>query len=93
MVGKTTKKLAAKKGSSKEPERKDVSKKGSIMKMDQIRDKARELGLTVPVGISKTDLIRSIQRREGYFDCFGTAYDYCDQFACCWRSLCLVKQS
>lgn len=92
MAEKSTKKPAAKKRSSKEPERKGTSKKASNIKMTQIREKARELGLTVPVGTSRTALIRSIQRAEGYFDCFGTAYEYCDQSQCCWRSLCLVKQ-
>jgi hypothetical protein len=92
MAEKSTKKPAAKNRSSKEPERKGTSKKAPNIKITQIREKARELGLTVPVGTSRTDLIRSIQRAEGYFDCFGTAYQYCDQFQCCWRSLCLVEQ-
>jgi hypothetical protein len=36
-----------------------------------------------------TGMIRSIQRLEGNFDCFGRACGYCDQLDCCWRPYCL----
>jgi hypothetical protein len=58
------------------------------MNMNEIRVKAESLGLKT-VGIKKPELIKSIQRAEGNFDCFGTAVDYCDQWECCFRSLCL----
>jgi hypothetical protein len=58
------------------------------MKMQEIQAKAKQLGIK-SVGKTKANLIREIQRAEGNFDCFGTATDYCDQFACCFRSLCL----
>jgi len=93
MSAKTVKKSTAKRPSPKTPRKRTPSKKGSTIKMSHIRGKALELELKVPVGISKTELIRSIQRAEGSFDCFGTAYEYCDQFGCYWRSLCIVKQS
>ncbi len=39
--------------------------------------------------LSKADLIRTIQREEGNFACFGTAVDgFCDQPACAWRGDC-----
>lgn len=82
---------AVKKPSPQTSRKRNISKKNTI-KMSQLREKARELGLRAPVGISKKELIRNIQRVEGNFDCFGTAYDYCDQFGCCWRSLCLVME-
>ena len=40
-------------------------------------------------GKSKKNLILEIQRAENNFDCFGTANTFCDQYKCCFRSLCL----
>ena len=59
------------------------------MKMKEVQAKAKGLGIKNTVGVSKTDLIRRIQRAEGNFDCFGTAKEYCDQFDCCFRKDCL----
>ena len=59
------------------------------MKMQQVKEKAKALGLKNTFGLSKTELIRRIQRAEGNFDCFGTAGDYCDQRFCCFRGDCL----
>jgi hypothetical protein len=39
--------------------------------------------------LRKSELIRSIQRAEGNFDCFGTAEDYCDQINCLFLQDCL----
>ncbi len=58
------------------------------MKMQEIRKKAKALGIN-SFGKTKVQLIKEIQRAEGNFDCFGTAKDYCDQFECCFRELCL----
>ena len=42
-------------------------------------------------GHTKQELIRSIQRREGNFDCFASATaGECDQTTCLWRKDCLV---
>jgi hypothetical protein len=60
------------------------------MKMQEIRNKAKTLGIKAK-NVSKTDLIRMIQRAEGNFDCFGKAVDYCDQVDCCFYRLCLEK--
>ena len=59
------------------------------MKMREIRQKAKDLGLKNTFGLSKAELIRRIQRAEGNFDCFGTTADYCDQSQCCIREDCL----
>jgi len=59
------------------------------MKMNEIREVARRLGLKKTFGLSKTALIQAIQRAEGNFDCFGTARDYCDQTQCCFREDCI----
>ena len=59
------------------------------MKMQEVRVRAKALGLKDTFGLSKMELIRRIQRAEGNFDCFGTAKDYCDQFQCSFREDCL----
>jgi len=59
------------------------------MGIEEIRAKARALGLNDIHELSKAELIRRIQRREGNCDCFGTAPQYCDQFQCCFREDCL----
>jgi len=41
-------------------------------------------------GMEKKEIIHSLQRDEGNFDCYGKAYDgVCDQEACLWREDCL----
>lgn len=59
------------------------------MRLTEIERKARALGINETWRLSKKDLIKTIQHREGNFDCFGTARGFCDQTACCWRSECL----
>jgi len=59
------------------------------MRLIEIEKKARTLGIKDIWKYSKKDLIKNIQRKEGNFDCFGTATSYCDQGACCWRDECL----
>ena len=42
-----------------------------------------------PGMLTKTELIRAIQKIEGNFGCFSTAYDgICDQTGCLWREDC-----
>ncbi|MDO8990978.1 MAG: SAP domain-containing protein [Sideroxyarcus sp.] len=44
-----------------------------------------------PAKLSKSELIKLIQRREGNFDCFATAVNgECDQTNCLWRADCVV---
>lgn len=57
------------------------------MKMGEVRKLAKGAGIS-SFGKTKVDLIRAIQRQEGYFDCFGTARDFCDQMDCCFREAC-----
>ena len=57
------------------------------MKMDEVRTKAKLLGIKTS-HMKKANLIRQIQRAEGNFDCFGSAHEYCDQFNCCFREDC-----
>lgn len=58
------------------------------MKMQEVRRKAKDLGIN-SFGKTKAELIREIQRKEGNFDCFGSAQGSCDQVECCFREACL----
>lgn len=58
------------------------------MKLSELRDIAKSHGIQ-PDNTFKTELIRTIQTKEGNFDCYGTAYGgICDQFDCRWREDC-----
>lgn len=58
------------------------------MKMQGIREIAKEKGVKAGK-MSKTELIKSIQRAEGNNDCFaGKNADNCDQLNCLWRQDC-----
>jgi hypothetical protein len=59
------------------------------MRLSEIEKKARNLGIKDTWRLSKRDMIRNIQRKEGNFDCFGTARGNCDQWACCWKVECI----
>ncbi len=59
------------------------------MRLSDIEKKAKSLGVKDIWKMSKKDLIKNIQRKEGNFDCFGTATNYCSQMSCCWKSDCL----
>ena len=63
------------------------------MKMQEVRAKAKALGLRETFGLSKAELIRKVQKAEGNFDCFRRAADYCDQLQCCFRDDCLKPQA
>ena len=60
------------------------------MKVSEVKSIAKLKGLE-PGKMKKPDLIRAIQRKEGYFDCFATAYNQqCDQQACAWQGDCFA---
>ncbi len=61
------------------------------MKMNEIRALAKSLGVN-SFGKSKTELIKEIQRKEGNFDCFGSAEDFCDQQKCVFREECIPEK-
>lgn len=59
------------------------------MNLNEIRSRAKALGLTPTTKTKKGDLIRTIQRAEGNFDCYGSAGRFdCPQQDCCWRESC-----
>jgi len=39
------------------------------MKIQEVRAKAKAVGLKNTIGVSKTELIRRVQKAEGNFDC------------------------
>jgi hypothetical protein len=60
------------------------------MKMNEVRARAKDLGITIKVGSTKVDAIRAIQRAEGYEDCFGRGlYNSCGQDMCLFRADCI----
>lgn len=60
------------------------------MKIAEIKKKAGKMGIKAGK-MGKVELIKSIQKAEGNFDCFGSAGDYCDQLGCAWRGDCLKQ--
>ena len=59
------------------------------MNLKQIKEIAKSKGVKVGI-MKKTDLIRTIQRTEGFSACFSTVTDrMCNQIDCLWRSDCL----
>lgn len=61
------------------------------MHIQTVRSIAKQHGVKTS-RLSKADIIRSIQRTEGNFDCFGSAFNgECDQFGCSWRDDCLAS--
>ena len=58
------------------------------MKLEDVRQIAKSRG--VHSGrLSKVDLIKTLQAKEGNFDCFATAFHgVCDQVDCLWRKDC-----
>jgi len=60
------------------------------VKLQEIKTIAKAKGINAR-NLKKAELIRTIQRSEGNFDCFGSASsDFCDQLKCLWRDDCLV---
>lgn len=58
------------------------------MNMQEIRAIAKSHHIEA-AGMPKIDIIHTLQREEGNFDCFATAYDgVCDQLSCMWREDC-----
>ncbi len=59
------------------------------MTLKQVKDMAKTKGVKVG-NMKKENIIRTIQKAEGNFDCFGTAMgSICDQSNCLWREDCL----
>ncbi len=59
------------------------------MRLSEIEKKAKNLGIKDTWRLSKKDLVKTIQRTEGNFDCFASGRNSCDQLSCSWRSDCI----
>lgn len=57
------------------------------MKMPEIREKAKALGIT-PGKMKKSDLIHAIQQAEGCTPCFGRSNGKCQYLDCCFMQDC-----
>jgi predicted metal-binding protein len=63
------------------------------MKLAEISTHAKKHGI-VPGHLSKIELIKAIQGKEGNFDCYATAVTAeCDQGGCSWRVDCFTDAS
>ncbi len=61
------------------------------MTLKQVKDIAKIKGIKVG-NMKKANIIRTIQKTEGNFDCFGTASaGVCDQINCLWKEDCLKQ--
>ena len=61
------------------------------MQLKKIKEIAVGKGVD-PGKMRKTELVRAIQRAEGYSDCFGTVHvNDCNQLECLWRSDCKAE--
>ncbi len=58
------------------------------MSMTEIKEKAKYLGIDASK-MKKVELVRAIQKAEGYNTCYGTSNGTCQQTECCWRWDCL----
>jgi hypothetical protein len=61
------------------------------MQIKKIKEIAQKNGVT-PGRMSRTELIRAIQRAEGNSDCFATMhFNDCNQINCLWRTDCKAE--
>ena len=60
-----------------------------VRDMGRIRRMAKSMGINT-YQMKKTDIIRSIQKKEGNIDCYGTPrVESCQELTCSWREGCL----
>ena len=65
------------------------SVQGSSLTMCQLKQKAISVGVQSDQ-MNKTDLIRSIQKAEGYTPCFDKSNGQCLHTDCCFMDDCLT---
>lgn len=59
------------------------------VKLEDIRGIAKEYGIKNARKLTKTELVREIQRQEGNYDCYATArVSDCGELNCQWRDDC-----
>ena len=58
------------------------------MKINEIRKIAKKMGVN-SFGLTKIEIVRKIQEKEGNFQCFATdRIKFCDEINCLWRDDC-----
>jgi len=63
----------------------------NTMKVEEVRQRARQVGIVTTGKMPKAVLVRAIQAAEGNQECFGADGRLgCDQPGCCWRADCLA---
>jgi len=63
------------------------------MRFQEIQKMAKGIGINT-YKMKKTDIIRTIQRKENNIDCYGTdRVDHCEEERCFWRSDCLTSSN
>ena len=63
------------------------------MKFGEIRGMGKAMGINT-YGMSKTNIIRAIQREEDNFDCYSTdRVDICEELSCLWRVECMNQNN
>lgn len=58
------------------------------MKMQEIIAIAKSWSVPYKIGLSKQDLIREIQKKEGYTPCFRRE-SVCEEKECLWKNDCV----
>jgi hypothetical protein len=61
------------------------------MKLAQVISKAKKMEIKDAAKMSKIDLIRTIQTKEGYTPCFAPGKKNCGEKACLWREDCVAS--
>lgn len=59
------------------------------MRLSEIEKRARQKGIKDTWKYSKKELIKGIQRQEGFAQCFASGNNGCTQISCCWREDCI----
>jgi hypothetical protein len=60
------------------------------MKMNEVRQIAKQWRVDIKIGRSKQDIIRDIQVKEGYSPCYRTKEEC--EYDCLWKPDCLTNQ-
>jgi hypothetical protein len=60
-----------------------------IVKMHEVINRAKQWDVPYRIGLSKEQLIRAIQVKEGYEPCFRQKKTVCDEKECLWMADCI----
>jgi hypothetical protein len=66
----------------------NCSSEKSRVRLMELRNRAKRLGVRVSLVMTREDLIHQIQIKEGNTACFKTDITNCQQIDCCWHFEC-----